>query len=316
MIKEQTFSSTFIGNKTGSIRAMFYNIYGYRYENDGLVSAPKELRQQMQAELISEYAPDLIGFQEYSVRYHTGMTPLLTEVGYTEVDAYHTETDSKGRKINCTPLFYREDSLSLLDKGFHMYTETMPDPANEGKTLNINDARSKSITWAVFEEKQTGKRFIAVSTHFMYNAWWLTREQVRAVRTQNAEDLLAVVEKIKTKGEYAELPVIMGGDLNGRQGEAFLDTLKAGGMEWLYELSPVKNDSSGIHEYALYDKETGELVKCVDPVEDPYRTIDYVFVHKGTKADSVSISAYIAITDKNALLSSDHCPRFADITLK
>ncbi len=316
MITEQTFSSTFIGNKTGSLRAMFYNIYGYKYEKDGLISAPRELRQQMQAELISEYAPDLIGFQEYSAAYHTGMTPLLTEAGYTEVDACHTETDDKGRKINCTPLFYRKDSLDLLDKGFHMYTETMPDPNNEGEELNINDAHSKSITWAVFEEKHTGKRFIAVSTHFMYSAWWLTREQVRAVRDQNAEALLTTVEKIKEKSEYAELPVIMGGDLNGRQGEAFLDTLKNGGMEWLYDLAHVKNDSCGIHEYALYSKETGELVRCIDPIEDPYRTIDYVFVKQGTKDATVCVSAYVAITDKNALLSSDHCPRFADVTLK
>ena len=86
MQNDKTFSSSFMSNKNGDVRAMFYNIYGWMWYPDkenspNLSSGPIELRQKLQAEMISSYAPDVLGMQEYSIYYHKGMTPRLFELG-------------------------------------------------------------------------------------------------------------------------------------------------------------------------------------------------------------------------------------------
>lgn len=320
---QNTFSSAFIGHKTGDLRAMFYNIYGYRWYPDKenkphLYSGPIPLRQQMEVELISAYAPDVLGMQEYCKAYHKGMTPLLLEAGYEEVDVAHTVAHSDGTKINFTVLFYRPDTLRLLDKGFVMYPETMPDPAkDDGSVLNINDVSSKSLTWAVFEEIKTEKRFIAICTHFMYSAAWLTKEQQNGTRVQNAQNLLKTIEMIRKDPAYRDLPVIVGGDLNCRYASDPFNTLKEGGMDWLYEVASVKNDTCGHKPYATYDETLGEYITCPVPADDPKDSIDYIWrMPAGETGIEMEISSYVAVTDRLALLSSDHCPRFADFNLK
>lgn len=323
MTNEQTtFSSRFLGEKKGSLRAMFYNVFGYRWWQDKerqphLNSGPVSLRQQMQTELIQSYAPDVLGMQEYSKAYHQRMTPLLSNAGYREVNVCHTKCHKDGVKINYTVLFYRPDTLKLIDKGFVMYPEVMPDPAkDDGSVLNINDVSSKSLTWAVFEELKTQKRFLAVCTHFMYNAAWLTPEQSNAARVQNAKLLLDTVAAIRRDTSYLHLPVLIGGDLNCRYGSEPFCTLQKGGMEWLYDLAPIKDNSKGTKPYAVYDETKGEYISYRPPVEDPRGAIDYIWrMPASTGGTEMEIVSYVTVTDRLALLSSDHCPRFTDFTL-
>ena len=320
MEKENTFSKTFIEKKHGAIRAMFYNIYGWMWYPDKensphLSSGPIALRQQMETALISEYLPDVIGMQEYSLAFHKGMTPLLLKAGYTEVDVSHVKSHSDGTKLNYTPLFYRPDTLELIDGGFVMYPETMPDPSKEGKALNINDVSSKSLTWAIFGEKASGKRFIAICTHFMYSAAWLTDEQRHEVRVQNAKNLLKTVEKLRDDPKYSALPVIMGGDLNCTKDSIEFKTLLDGGMKWLWDISPVKDNSRGHKQYATYDETLGGYVKSELPPEAPETSIDHILCSSVKGGDDVKIHNYVTVTDRLALLSSDHCPRFTDLAL-
>ena len=55
-------------------------------------------------------------------------------------------TVTNSYKTNYTPLFYNKDRLKVIDSGYHLYS----DGAND---------KSKSITWAVFEDISNGKRF-------------------------------------------------------------------------------------------------------------------------------------------------------------
>lgn len=320
-MKENTFSSAYIGNKKGELRVMFYNIYGYKWWPDRenqphLHSGPIPLRQQMQTELISAYAPDVLGMQEYCKAYHQGMTPLLNEAGYVAVEAYHTVSHPDGTPLNYTVLFYRPDRVKLIDKGFVMYPETMPDPTkDDGSVLNINDVSSKSLTWGVFEDLQTQKRFVAICTHFMYSAAWLTPEQRNSVRVQNAENLLKTVEEIRSNEAYRGLPVIMGGDLNTSYATDPFNTLQNGGMEWMYDVAEVKDESCGIKGYATYDEIKGEYVTCPMAGDDPRKAIDYAWMMQGEET-KMKPFAYVTVTDRAALLTSDHCPRFTDFSLQ
>ena len=321
MTNPHTFSSSFINHKTGSLRTMFYNIYGYTWYPDRIGSphlntGPIALRQEMEAEVIKAYSPDILGLQEYCEDFRKGMSPRLREAGYTEVEVYHSAERPQQKRVNFTPLFYCNDRVKLIDKGFVMYPETMPDPSkDDGTVLNINDVSSKSITWAVFEERNSGKRFIVLCTHFMYSAPWLTKALQEMVRVQNARILLATVKEIHSNEQYKGLPVIVGGDLNCCCDSDSFGTLIEGGLEWLYEVAAVKSDSCGLKEYAIYDEQKGEYVSYSIPGDEPYKSIDYLLMMQGSENNQISVSAYVTVTDRNALLSSDHCPRFADFTL-
>ena len=321
MKNESTFSESIMKEKQGSLRVMFYNIFGYKWYPDKenkphLNSGPISLRQQMQTELISNYAPDVIGMQEYSIYYHKGMTPLLTEAGYREVEVGHSRSHKDGTRLNYTTLFYSPETLELVDGGFLMYPETMPDPSkDDGSVLDINDVSSKSLTWAVFEEIATKKRFIAICTHFMYSAAWLTKEQQDSTRVQNAQNLLKTVQTLRENPSYRSLPVIMGGDLNCGAASNPIKTLKEGGMEWLWDIAPLKDNSRGLKLYGTYDDTQEKYVSYEMPIEDPYTAIDYIFRMPTENGTEMNISNYVTVTDKIALLTSDHCPRFTDFSL-
>ena len=320
MVNEKTFSQEHI-EKKGHVRAMFYNIYGWMWYPDKanaphLSSGPISLRQQMEAELFSLYKPDLIGMQEYSCLFHKDMTPLLCEIGYSEVDvSFDRGRHTDGTKLNYTPIFYRPDTLTLIDSGFIMYPETMQDSENPGNVLSINDVNTKSLTWAVFEEDISKKRFIAINTHFMYNAAWLSDTLRHEVRVNNALTVLDIVKRIREKTEYASLPVIMGGDLNCRSDTVEFKTLLDGGMKWLWDVAPIKNSSSGHKPYAVYDETVKEYVKFEQPSDAPEHSIDHVFYMPTDGGKEMEILSYVTVTDTLALLSSDHCPKMTDLNL-
>ncbi len=301
-------SSEFIGNKTGELRIMFYNIYGYKWYPDKknqphLNSGPILLRQRMETELIKRYAPDVLGMQEYSPAFHRDMTIMLEETGYVSVDVWHTEVDKKGNRINFTPLFYRPDRLNVLDKGYLLYD-------------GPNDVNSKSLTWAVFEDLQTSKCFVAICTHFMWSDPTLESGVANATRVANAKQLLNKINEICQlhSNDYKSLSVIMGGDLNCRYDSDPFRILRDGDLQWMYEIAKKTDEWSGLKGYATYDETKWEYVTCPVPEENSRGAIDYMWLKQGS-ANKVHVSAYITVTDREACLASDHCPRFADITL-
>lgn len=302
-------SCYYIANKMGELRIMFYNIYGYKWYPDKqnqphLSSGPIPLRQQMELTIIKNYVPDVLGMQEYCTAFNNGMTPLLEGEGYTRVDVWHTEQDKYGNKLNFTPLFYRADKMVLIDRGFFLYD-------------GPNDVNSKSLTWAVFEELKHHKRFVAIATHFMYNDPTLAEGVANSTRVENAKQLLEQIDKIYEKdgGVFDGLPIIIGGDLNCVFGSDPFVTLKNGGLQWLYDIAENKNESAGIKKYATYDDNIGDYITCPTAVTDPKRAIDYMWLKQG-KHTRVSVATYITVTDREASLASDHCPRFADLNLE
>ena len=297
--------------KQGSLRAMFYNVFGYHWFPDRektphLYSGPIPLRQRIQADMIASYAPDLLGLQEYSAHYHKGMTPLLKAIGYREAES----ADSR----NYTALFYRPETLTLVESGFVMYPETMA--ADDGTLLNVNDAASKSLTWAVFEEIASKKRFIALSTHFMYDAAWLTEKQQNESRIQNAKILLQTLQTIRKQDEYCGLPVLMGGDLNCAYGSDPIKTLENGGMQWLPNIAPVTDGSCGLKPYAVYDKTKEEYIAVPLTPDGAENSIDHVFYLPAENGKTaLSFANYLTVSDRSALLTSDHCPRFSGLAV-
>ena len=283
--------------RSGDARVMFCNVFNALYKVDKintpeLTSAPIPLRHMMEKELFGAYLPDVLCLQEYSKYFRDGwegsptMTSYLEQLGYAEA-----EVEPPDGIPTCTPVFYLPDRLELVESGFYIYSGDYGD-------------RSKSVTWARFRIKVSGKQFVAMSTHFMWNApHKLTREEAIEIRKSNAREALAIINEIA-----GEDSVIFGGDLNCNTREEAWLLLANGGLMYAKSIAEHSNASRGWKSHAIYDSNINVHVKV--PIPPDGNGIDHVFVKGNMRVDT-----FMAVTDKFALLSTDHCPKFADIIL-
>ncbi len=292
--EESTESSTVAAEEeklTEELKIMYYNVYGY-----SKITVPDRLR--IQVEMIAASEADIVCMQEFDSTHRSGALRQLQSKGYKEV-----AIDSNGNvlykdSINCEPIFYRTDKLTLVESGGELFPEWV---TINGEKLYGNNSNTKSYAWGVFREKSTGKLFLTVNAHFMWtDKSKLTYEQADAVRADNAKRILALIEEIKSsKAEYASIPVIFGGDLNCLPNSEAYNTLKA-------ELS-VASEAAEKYEklgyyggYATYDSQTGEY-SYYEPSESD-NIIDHAFV------TGVALKSYLPIKDRDALITSDHLP--------
>ena len=239
-------------------------------------------------ELILAYQPDVCGFQECNPKTsRAGDTPIaeLLSPVYEEVFA-------TGAGYNFTPLFYKKESMTLCDEGWLLF---------DGK----NDKSSKSVTWAILEEKATQKRAAFLSIHF----WWKWEsDEDTLLRRENARQLVALCNEL---AEKYPVPFFVMGDLNSgdgaHQGDDAYRTMRALGMRDLRELAKESTDMRTAHEYPMLN-ESGEYVGG----GQPYKTLDYIF---GYGNAPTAVESFRVLTEQNALDSSDHCPLVADIQL-
>ncbi len=275
-------------NDTSSdIRVIIHNILG----NCDTTKYPVPYRTRSVAELLQSYNPDVMGLQECSPNSRAASTNIVTilkEYGYTEVSVNVTNS----KKSNYTPLFYNADKLKIVDKGYDYYLG------------DKNDGGSKSITWAVFEDKETGKRFAACSTHFFYQS------DAASDRVENAKMLASRCKNIADK---YKCPVIAGGDLNTKPGTDPIKTLTNAGLKHIRDLASNKNNKQTSHAYPEFSKDFGYYNQITPPSNDHTKSIDHVFAYN---ADTVSFKNYYVVTEEFALMSSDHCPIVVDFSFK
>ncbi len=281
---------------TGALRVMFYNLYGY--SNAG---GPLDLRQNLQIDMIKSYAPDVIGFQEYVKASHDSMTAKLTALGYAEVPSTRNSSD----KVNDTPIFYKSSEVTLEASGYFLYTE------DRGISQACNNNYTKSLSWAVFTEKESGKQFTVVNTHLMYNADENddgTKEDHTLARQENVKELLDQIGNIPS--QYASLPIILGGDLNCSYTTAPFNDLVSGGFTWMKNAPNVSYDSYGYgKEIATYSTTDKIYTEIATPPTTGYG-IDHALY-----SGNVTVKNYLTVTDRIACIASDHCPKLADIIL-
>lgn len=276
----------------GAIRVMFYNLSGHE-DTVGISGGPLALRQELQCEIFKSYAPDVICFQEYTAASHQALTSKLTALGYKEVPLNWLLSITG--TVNYTPIFYKESAVKLIDHGYHSYTG--------GE--DYNDSNSKSLSWAVFEEnKADGEQFAVVGTHLMWNA---NNTDHTAQRQANVAELLEQIGTIKD--EYADIPIIVGGDLNCYPDSAPLNDIENGGFTWMREAQGVNTDTLGYKGYSTYSY-TDHVYTAVPTPHATNGGIDHAFY-----SGNVTVINYLTLTDRNSCLASDHQPKLADIIL-
>lgn len=248
------------------------NVWNYR---------PSEFRNGLICSLITASDADVCMFQECGPgtnRAGSAPLPALLQYEYTEICP-----ELAGK--NYTPVFYKAEKFHVIDSGYLLYD-------------GLNDANSKSVTWAVLEENATAKKVAVASTHF----WWMeTGERDNAQRLQNAAQLKALCDQITA--QY-DVPVIIGGDFNNGknslQGDMPYKAMLQQGFKDLRLIAQSTTDTFTHHDYPVL---TEDGIYTEGPMPD--KIIDYIFVY-GAKA--VIAEKFDVLTTQKALTSSDHCP--------
>lgn len=314
---------------TGEVRLFFNNVW------NGSTGDTTQ-RAGMLAELYTAYMPDVIGLQECSPAMRNAGISALLSAGYAEVpiSSYLVHYGNEG--LPRTPLYYRTDTLELLEKGYEDYHD-LPFDSEEYEDLLLHgvtsrDMRalmdqdkygpdedaSKGVTWAIFRVKATGHVFLAASTHL----WW----QGRDLRDDSARVIQMAVMKamlVKTAADFmsknglvGEMPIFVGGDFNTRMSrESYRTMYQNTSFENLNDLVPEEKQLklSTTHAYPGFDETLGIWNQAGTPAGAYGNSLDYIFAY--SEARSTYEVAHIGMLEEEyAFLTSDHSPIFADIT--
>lgn len=356
----------------GDVRIMENNVYGGgEFNKDANKGEGYNTYQRMgmMIDLYREYLPDVLGMQEYhnNIRnarstvsaanaYQRGETHnRLLAMGYTEVpipsqSLYPSQTYSPNtitnqkmmnKATNSTPIYYRSETLELLDYGYFWYADI--DYGNDayaavrgsytGEQIRARTATdySKGFTWAIFRHIATGEVFLFASTHL----WWMGEvpedDICRLIQFSFAKEYL-----LRKAGEWSSnhdkpvgsMPIFYGGDFNSSLSRESFKSLAdpQSPAQGLYEGNRVfvnlndlsvgeKMVRSSHHTYAHYNKKLGIYVEPNYNNNAYGSSIDYIVMNDSAK-DRVIIKKLCRVADLYGYLVTDHCPIFADITFK
>ena len=242
---------------------------------------PSGYRNGLIREIVKDMNADVCAFQEFGPNSTRQGNPALDVLMLDE----YNEVCPELRDVTYTALFYKKDRFDLIDSGHFLYD-------------GLNDCNSKSVTWAVLEDKETKKRFAAMSTHFWWN--FVSPEDFEQ-RLQNVDQIEALCKEVIAKHN---VPVIIGGDFNNgkdsEQGdEPYQKMLKKGFRD--IRLTADKTTDSYTHHDYPEEKEDGTWVTDAELV----RTLDQIFTYGEYDIKALEFDV---LASQIALDSSDHCP--------
>lgn len=141
---------------------------------------------------IEKISPDIMGLQECTHEWMAYLSEKFSaEYGIIGEgrDGTHTSEDQ------FNPILYRKDKFTLIDSGTRWLSETP-----EVKYTKVPDSTYERIfTFAVLEEKATGKQFVFISTHFDHEGG----------QADQASAMTAYIS------QFRNMPMLMCGDYNG-----------------------------------------------------------------------------------------------------
>jgi len=174
---------------SAQIEVMSYNIK-YANENDGENSWSK--RKDHITNQLKFYEPDILGLQEAVLEQLSHFKEHLPHYRYVGVG----REDGK-QKGEFTAVFY--DTIKFIKEESHTFwlSET-PDKVSVG----WDAALPRICTWVRLKERETGKRFLVLNSHFDHMGEY--------ARLKSAELILKKIKKVNSEN----LPVILMGDFN------------------------------------------------------------------------------------------------------
>lgn len=273
---------------------MTYNI---RYKNPGDGEDKWSNRLHGLVKQVRKNNPDVIGFQEVLLKQMQDFNWFLHDYARVGVGR-----DNGKRKGEYSPIFYKKDKFTLVDKGWFWLSET---PAKPSKGW---DAACKRIcTWAVLRDTVTKQEFAVFNTHLDHKGKEARRNGLALI----SDSIAAVCARHITHdstGKLVFLPVITTGDFNfNPTDENYSRFAVLPGSIDLPEGRP-RQDS-----YTLAAKPLGTLGTAnAFRLDGEYTNrIDYIWV------TDFRVDSYQVLNDKlpNGHWPSDHFPVLVKLTL-
>ena len=269
------------------LRVMSFNLLVDIWKDTPIVKG----RDTTVTQTILYYTPDVIGLQEASATWHKNLKLYLSGTPYRLICTERTVSHEKYGNHNFNPILYNSDALTLLDSGVKDY---------ENKTNQY----MRTISWALFEVKATGEKFVHLNTHL--DAPGNTEEE-------KAENLEArkkqSVELMHFKSELEALyhcPVLATGDFNTTEGSdktnkhlPYWSIIDNGMHDAKFSAERIQRQCATWHTF-------GSQVSTAQA-----GSFDHIFGN-----DLVKFTYFNTLVDKILMSASDHCPIYADVIFK
>ena len=278
------------------LTVMSYNIEMCNHPDSTLGWNGRDPAKAMETAL--EVSPDILGLQEADPYWEESIS-LLTANGYTRIKGDENP-------INRPDLLFKTAVFNELGSGFRRYHDLVneyPGVSANGADMS-RDRQIRMFTWALLEEKASGKKVLAISTHLHYRkgSGEKASSQENALVRQYEVRLLLAWIKAQTVG--CDCVVVMG-DMNeddsDGNGKILIDVYKNGGFSVTRDTAASKGDTGGTLDG------TGRTAR-------QQWIFDYILIKGNAKA------AYYSVIDNkndngNTSYPSDHLPIMAKISL-
>ena len=280
-----------------NLRILDDNIWDYSPETlpkawEGLpVDCRDQFRYRGFAQLVIAYMPDVITFQEYNVHMHNYLYPELQKYGY-KMCYVPTGDEPWGH----TPVFYREDSISMEYVNYNLYTPK--------QWSNIG---SKSFVSAVLVHKATGKKFVAISTHL----WWKGEAAQKGSNYARAAQIRLIQAEGEVLRDKYDCPIILCGDMNCYEDSIGMQQLLEGGYKPCYRIATVDTDNQNGHHICA-PKDGYSRVSRRRAANRQDGAIDHCLVYNQGDAE---VLVFKCETAAFTVPLTDHYPNIIDIRL-
>jgi endonuclease/exonuclease/phosphatase family metal-dependent hydrolase len=255
------------------LKLMTYNL---RYENTYDGDNNWANRREFVLSQINFYEPDILGTQEGLTSQISWLDKNLESFSYIGVGRDDGKSEGEYAAI-----FYNQKKLLLIENGNFWLSETPEKPSK-----SWDAALFRICTYALFENKQNGKRFWVFNTHFDHIG--------NIARAKSAELIINKISDINKEN----LPFIVMGDFNLTP-DSFPIKL----------ISAQLNDSRTVTLSKPFGPE--ETFCNFDVCKAPEKRIDYIFTSKG----NILVKKYATLVDViNKHYPSDHYPVLINIS--
>lgn len=260
------------------VNVMTFNI---RLDHAGDSLNNWQYRKDVAAQAVRENNIDILGMQEVLVNQMNDLKERLPE--YTAVGVAREDGVDKGE---FSPLFYKKDKFSEMESGTFWVSETPEIAGSKGWDASY----IRVATWAILEEKETGKQIFAINTH-LDNDGLIARKEGGNLIIKKAQEL--------GKG----LPIILTGDFNDTpDSEAIRNITDTTHPNYLIDSKSIAVKKSGT-DWTFHD--FGRLPENKRPL------IDYIFI-----SNQIKVQDYIVLPDMiDGTYLSDHKPVVAKLRI-
>ena len=271
------------GDRNTPIKVMSFNIR-YGAANDGENSWKH--RDYLVLEIIQNYGPDLIGYQE-ALKFQVDFLKQNLK-GY----GFHGIGRDKGTEEGeYVPVMWKMDRFELVDSGHFWLSETPEIPGS----VSWDSSLTRMLSWVVLRDKKAvgyQKELVFANTHFDHRGNQARLESAKLIR-QRAEEIMN------------DIPIILTGDFNTTEDLApYAALCKAEGFNG----KPLVDAFRVIHpEVSDNERSFGAWVGRRDG-----KRIDWI-LHTD---DFVTLNAAINYTQDAGRYPSDHYPVEAIVRLK